>query len=498
MTQQNLKKEKLSVEKDIQQLAKESDEFGNVLNGYKENLKLAKEEERKISKQISLLDRNKKSKIQELNVLTGAISKVRDTDEDEVRQQSEKRMKRIAEMIDMQSQYEAKIQSTQAHVNNLNYNISSSATREKELRASMIRINNDIGQKEKQLQAIQRQRDNKLVVFGDGYPKLIQEIQKNRNKFKVLPIGPIGAHLKLAPKTSAADAKLVEHTIGNKLRTFLADNFDDKKVLDQIASRCNLRLTIITSKFRNDVYDISQGRCQSDSFDTVFDRLEFDNPNVANCLIDQCKVERILLINEDSQAQQVLKKETTTPRNCLYALTGGYNQYYPAPSYRTYALDINPRSRGLLQTSVDDMEQQTYQEINTLQESKKGIRNDIEANQLEIKGHERERNLSEKVCRELRPKISSIAMQIQELKNEAESQKSPDISALEEDKEKLEEELSNINESVSKLNGEMDDAKNETKRFNDMLEKKKEEFDEITKPSEPLRQRLDIIENEYR
>merc|ERR1719273_148431 len=143
------------------------------------------------------------------------------------------------------------------------------------------------------------------------------------------------------------------------------------------------------------------------------------------------------------------------------------------------------------------MEQQTYQEINTLQESKNGIRNDIEANQLEIKGHERERNLSEKVCRELRPKISSIAMQIQELKNEAESQKSPDISALEEDKEKLEEDLANINESVSKLDGEMDDAKNETKRFNDMLEKKKEEFDEITKPSEPLRQRLDSIENEY-
>merc|ERR1719361_1389200 len=104
MTQQNLKKEKLMVEKDIQQLAKDSDEFENVLNGYKENLKLAKEEERKISKQILLLDRNKKSKIQELNVLTGAITKVRDTDE--VRQQSEKRMTRISEMIDMQSQYE--------------------------------------------------------------------------------------------------------------------------------------------------------------------------------------------------------------------------------------------------------------------------------------------------------------------------------------------------------------------------------------------------------
>ena len=41
--QQNLKNEKLEVEKDVQELAKKSDNFEYVLNGCKENLRLARE-----------------------------------------------------------------------------------------------------------------------------------------------------------------------------------------------------------------------------------------------------------------------------------------------------------------------------------------------------------------------------------------------------------------------------------------------------------------------
>ena len=85
--------------------------------------------------------------------------------------------------------------------------------------------------------------------------------------------------------------------------------------------------------------------------------------------------------------------------------------------------------------------------------------------QFFIPGHEKERNASEKVCRELRPKISRIAMEIQELKNEAEAEKSPDISALEEDKEKLEEDLIEVSKSISKLASEFEDNNLETKKF---------------------------------
>merc|ERR1711974_62006 len=202
-----------------------------------------------------------------------------------------------------------------------------------------------------------------------------------------------------------------------------------------------VRINIITTQFRDTVYDVSSGKCQSQRFSTVFDKLEFDNPNVANCLIDQKRIEQVLLIKEDKAAMELLKDVSTVPKNCIYAYTNGFNQYYPAPNYRSYAIDANPRSRPVLQTSVDEMEQEVLQEVKDLQESRNVVKRDIQINQQEFRGHEQERELADKVCRELRPKIAKIAMEIQELRDEAETEQSPDISALEEDK-KLEEEIS--------------------------------------------------------
>ena len=92
------------------------------------------------------------------------------------------RANRIQELTSLREEYEAQMQSTQTHVNNLSYNISTSEAREKELKRSLITISNEITNKERELKNIQNQRDNKLVLFGDGFPKLVAEIEKNYQK----------------------------------------------------------------------------------------------------------------------------------------------------------------------------------------------------------------------------------------------------------------------------------------------------------------------------
>ena len=92
------------------------------------------------------------------------------------------RANRIQELTSLREEYEAQMQSTQTHVNNLSYNISTSEAREKELKRSLIAISNEITNKERELKNIQNQRDNKLVLFGDGFPKLVAEIEKNYQK----------------------------------------------------------------------------------------------------------------------------------------------------------------------------------------------------------------------------------------------------------------------------------------------------------------------------
>ena len=92
------------------------------------------------------------------------------------------RANRIQELTSLREEYEAQMQSTQTHVNNLSYNISTSEAREKELKRSLITISNEITNKERELRNIQNQRDNKLVLFGDGFPKLVADIEKNYQK----------------------------------------------------------------------------------------------------------------------------------------------------------------------------------------------------------------------------------------------------------------------------------------------------------------------------
>ena len=65
--------------------------------------------------------------------------------------------------------------------------------------------------------------------------RFVAEIEKNRGKFKKFPIGPLGAHIQLQPHINDAQARLIEHEIKGLFSAFLIDNFDDKRVLDQIA-----------------------------------------------------------------------------------------------------------------------------------------------------------------------------------------------------------------------------------------------------------------------
>lgn len=116
-----------------------------------------------------------------------------------------------------------------------------------------------------------------------------------------------------------------------------------------------MNLTIITSKFTNSVHNVTNGKCQSSEFPSILDLLDIENPNVANCLIDQKRVEKIILMKKDLEAQDLLKSTQTVPRNLLYALTGDFNQFYPAPSYRSYAINRNRNGANILQTSVTEV-----------------------------------------------------------------------------------------------------------------------------------------------
>ena len=128
--------------------------------------------------------------------------------------------------------------------------------------------------------------------------------------------------------------ELIETELGQLLRAFLVDNFNNRHLLGRLAKQVNIEINIITSKFTNEVYDVSYGACTSPRFPSILSLLKIKHPSVTNCLIDQKKIEKVILMHRDRDAQEVLKSIHSVPRNCLHALTGDMNQFFPAPSYR--------------------------------------------------------------------------------------------------------------------------------------------------------------------
>lgn len=189
----------------------------------------------------------------------------------------------------------------------------------------------------KSISSMSRQQD-RIHFYGNWMPQLVLAIENafNQNKFKKSPLGPIGTYIKVNEDKWIFS---IENHLGRAtLRTFLVDNIEDNKVLqsimDKIIPRNTRKPTVITSKFFNRVHDITTKETKN----SMFSMLTFINPVVANSLIDNNRIETIMLIDDTEEAMALMENVSRVPRNCHFSLTLEGTQVYPSPSYRVYSL----------------------------------------------------------------------------------------------------------------------------------------------------------------
>ena len=110
-----------------------------------------------------------------------------------------------------------------------------------------------------QLQRLHSSRNDKLAAFGANMRTLVDELYKNRQKFRHLPKGPIGSLISLKDyKWNTAIEQVVKMGI---LRAFAVDNHQDADTYKAIARRVMQGRPIpeaIISSFEGRVYDVSQ------------------------------------------------------------------------------------------------------------------------------------------------------------------------------------------------------------------------------------------------
>jgi len=98
-------------------------------------------------------------------------------------------------------------------------------------------------------------------------------------------------------------------------------------------------------------------KCVS-KYPTIMDLLLIKDPNVTNYLIDTKHIESVIIIPDDSEAFRVLKSVETVPKNCRYALTFNFGQYFPAPNSRSYTNRPDTSANEIQQKKVSTLSNQ--------------------------------------------------------------------------------------------------------------------------------------------
>ncbi|XP_063898967.1 structural maintenance of chromosomes protein 6 [Helicoverpa armigera] len=193
-------------------------------------------------------------------------------------------------------------------------------------------------QLQQQLRELESRGNDSLAVYGSNMVELCQRVTAAANKghFSQKPRGPIGAYLKVKEKKWGG---ALEHILGGNVQTFCVNNAEDSRKLNQIINQVygsGPKPSVTCSKFLPRMHDVRRGRVRAPGFLSALDSLDVPDPVVANFLIDNAAMERVLLVPEHDDAIRLSDNEENVPENLLKIVTLDCTEYHPAPNYRSY------------------------------------------------------------------------------------------------------------------------------------------------------------------
>ena len=242
----------------------------------------------------------------------------------------------------------------------------------------------------------------------------------------------IGSFVKFQPWVDPEVGAIVESELGDSiLRSFLVDNFEDEKTLMELGKQFFQKKNqkpfsaAIKLTFSGELHDVSKDRVKCSKFKSFLEILDIENPEITKMLIEVKFIDKVLFIPKDTDAQELLKNESTVPRNCKFAVTLGRHKYFPAPNYRAIPMSyVMPRPK-LIQTNDDlmpptivkDLMLENYMEMLKMKAECKGREDALKSLHEDLKRDEFEKAEAEKLVTELIQKNLSIDRQIEQLKN---------------------------------------------------------------------------------
>jgi structural maintenance of chromosomes protein 6 len=171
----------------------------------------------------------------------------------------------------------------------------------------------------------------------------VEQLYKQK-KFSEMPRGPLGRYIQVNDKKYR---QAIENILGSFLQFFMVNNDKDRILLSNVLKQYPdlSRTTIITTKFQNRVYDVRAGKVKLNQGNgkVIMDAINVSDPVVMNGLIDQMKVETVVLVDNIDTANALTENIEDVPENLFKVwLLEPFTEFYPAPAYRSYAQQMKP------------------------------------------------------------------------------------------------------------------------------------------------------------
>lgn len=247
-----------------------------------------------------------------------------------------------------------------------------------------------------QIRQIENSKEEALSAYGRTMTQLVNRITElhKRGKFAELPRGPIGRYIEVTDKKYKS---AVENYLAGTLTSFFVSCDKDRIQLTQVLKEFPefSRTTIITSAFHHKVYDVRDGKAQIDHSvgRVLMDGIKVSDPAVMNLLIDQKLIDTVVFVDSTETAIELTQDIENVPHNLKrVVLLKPYSEYYPAPSYRSYAMTEKPVR--YIQTNFKELVE-SYKAQKVIHETKMSQITSL-IQDLQLKAREKEQLVQEK------------------------------------------------------------------------------------------------------
>jgi chromosome segregation ATPase len=363
-----------------------------------------------------------------------------------------------------------------------------SQTEQQRLRENLKREQDKIIKIENNISQYKNASKDKLSAYGNSMSQLLQEIKHlyKQKRFSEMPRGPIGSYIEVP---DANYRQVVENILGNLLTSFVVNNDNDRQLLVKTKQKYQqlVQIQIITTEFIHEVFDVRNGMVQlKTEGEVLINLLKVSDPVVMNVLIDQRKIENIVLVNDSRLAVHLTQNHENVPHNLLrVVLLEPYSDYYPAPNYRSYSNRKRP-SRFIQANFKELVDSMTHDKIQQ-EEKCRALR----AKMSEISNQEREftKMINDKrsMMSELKRKEDDYIRSLSELRS---------IEFIENnDIEYLREQLAEQNERKATMEQKMEQAASKFNTLKEIVKTKKEALDQAMEESTKKRANMRIVQN---